>query len=445
MGPVSPPIPEAALTSPRVLHANGKNWSHDPAGRVVITGFGVISSIGSGRAEFLAGLREGRCGAKPISKWDATGFPHDHACEVTDFDPASVLERLDPKASGQVAALAAAASRMAVRDAALDPAAVRDEGGLIAVGTTCGQSLDLDALAEVELREPDAVPPGDLARLLQPGRLATAAAAELDLRDVETLTIPTACAAGNYAISYGVDAIRSGDAEYAICGGADSVNRMAFAGFVRMGAMAHERCRPFDRERDGTMWGEGAAMLVLESLDHARRRGAPILAEVLGLHLNCDADHPTAPVRERVAECMAGALADAGVDAAELDVIFAHATGTRASDPMEVGAIRDVFGVRPPPPVVGVKSMIGHTMGAVGAHTAIAALLAMQHQFLPPTVNFREPDPDCQVDCVPNVARPSAVRTALVNSLGFGGNNATLVLRGPGEAGPRPEAPGADA
>ncbi|MDM4718156.1 beta-ketoacyl-[acyl-carrier-protein] synthase family protein [Micromonospora sp. WMMA1363] len=439
---MSPSIPEAALTSPRTPHRSGKNWTDDPTGRVVVTGFGVVSSIGSGRAEYLAGLRAGRCGAKPISKWDATGFPHDHACEVTDFDPASVLERLDPKSSGQVAALAAAASRMAVRDAGLDLATVRDEAGLIAVGTTCGQSLDLDTLAEVERREPDTVPPGDLARLLQPGRLATAAAAELDLRDVETLTIPTACAAGNYAISYGVDAIRSGDAEYAICGGADAVNRMAFAGFVRMGAMAHERCRPFDRHRDGTMWGEGAAMLVLEGLDHARRRGAPILAEVLGLHLNCDADHPTAPVRGRVAECMTGALLDAGVDAGELDVIFAHATGTRASDPMEVGAIRDVLGDRPPPPVVGVKSMIGHTMGAVGAHTAIAALLAMQHQFLPPTVNFREPDPDCQVDCVPNVARPAAVRTALVNSLGFGGNNATLVLRGPG---PQPSAGGTDA
>ncbi|MGC5021030.1 beta-ketoacyl-[acyl-carrier-protein] synthase family protein [Micromonospora sp. DT47] len=402
---------------------------HDEERRVVVTGFGVVSSIGSGRAGFLAGLREGRCGAKPISRWDATGFPHYHACEVTDFEPADVLERVEPKETGRVAGLAAAAARMAMADAGFALAQARAETGLIAIGTTCGESLELDGVAEAELRAEPAALPAETARLLSPGRLAATAAAELDLHDVETLTIPTACAAGNYAIAYGMDAIRAGEADFALCGGADAVNRMAFAGFFRMGAMAQERCRPFDRDRDGTMWGEGSAVVVLESLAHARSRGAAIHAEVLGFQLNCDADHPTAPVGQRVAENIAGALRDSGVDPAELDVVFAHATGTKASDPMEVKAIRDVFGGRELPPIVGLKSMIGHTMGAAGAHTCIAAMLAMRHGFLPPTVNFREADPDCVIDCVPNTSRPAEVRTAMVNSLGFGGNNAAVVLR----------------
>ncbi len=395
----------------------------------MVTGFGVVSSIGSGRDGFLDGLRAGRCGAKPISRWDATAFPHYNACEVTDFEPADGLRRVSPKETGRVAALAAVAARMAMADAGFPLETARAEHGLIAVGTTCGESLELDAVAEAEVRDEHAPLAAESARLLGPGRLAATAAAELDLRDVETVTIPTACAAGNYAIAYGADAIRAGEADFALCGGADAVNRMAFAGFFRMGAMATERCRPFDRDRDGTMWGEGSASLVLESLAHARRRGATIHAEVLGFQLNCDADHPTAPVRQRVAACISGALADARVDPADLDVIFAHATGTKASDPMEVGAIRDVFGDTALPPIVGLKSMIGHTMGAAGAHTCIAAMLAMRHGFLPPTVNFQNPDPDCVIDCVPNTARPARIRTAMVNSLGFGGNNAALVLR----------------
>lgn len=397
--------------------------------RVVITGFGVVSSIGSGRADYLAGLRAGRCGARPITAFDTAGFDHATACELTGFDPASVLERVDARTSGRVAALAAAAARMAAADARLPLESARAEHGLVAVGTTCGESLEVDRLAEAEVADGLDALPGGAARAVQPGRLAATAATELGLTDVETLTIPTVCAASNYAIGYGLDLIRAGEAGFALCGGADAVNRMAFAGFYRMGALAPDRCRPFDRDREGVMWGDGAGMLVLESLAHARRRGAPVLAEVLGYHLNCDAAHPTAPVRERVAACMSGALAEAGVAPAELDAVFAHATGTRANDPMEVGALRDVFGAAPLPPVLGVKSMIGHTMGAVGAHTCAAALLAMRHGFLPPTVGLRVPDPDCVIDCVPNAARPADVGLVLVNSLGLGGNNAALVLK----------------
>ncbi|WP_067811729.1 beta-ketoacyl-[acyl-carrier-protein] synthase family protein [Actinomadura kijaniata] len=415
----------------------------DPDLRVVVTGFGVISSIGIGRDEFLEALRAGRCGVSPISGWDTTGFRYANAHEVPGFDPQAHLRRLEPGRFGKVGAQAAVAARMAMRDAGLDPASVRDERGVVAVGTTCGESLDVDALAAAEVaagRDGGSGLPAELARRVHPGRLPVAVAAELGLTNVEAVTIPTVCAAGNYAVGYGLDALRAGEADYALCGGADSVSRMAFAGFYRLRAWARERCRPFDLDRDGFMFGEGAGMLVLETLGHARRRGAPILAEVAGFALNCDATHPTRPERERVTECVTAALRDARVEPSEVDVVFAHGSGTRINDAMESAMVREVFGAAPPP-VTALKSMVGHTQGAAGAHSCIAAVLGMTHGFIPPTVNFVTPDPECPVDCVPGTARPARVRTAVINSLGVGGNNAVVVLRHPAHLGADATAP----
>lgn len=391
-----------------------------------MTGLGVISSIGTGRADFLTALRAGRCGASPISGFDTKGFAYADAYEVKDLDPEKYLQRLEPRRYGRVGAQAAAAARMAVHDAGLDPGAMRAERGVIAVGTTCGESLDMTALAAAEVAGEG--PPAEAARRVHSGRLPVAVAAELGLTDVEAVTIPTVCAAGNYAIGHGLDALRLGDADYALCGGADSVSRMAFAGFYRLRAWAKDGCRPFDLDRNGFMFGEGAGFLALETLAHAERRGATVLAEVAGYALNCDAEHPTRPSRERVAACLRGALDDAGAVPAEVDVVYAHGTGTRLNDAMEAGAILDVFGASPPP-VTALKSMIGHTQGAAGAHACIAAVLGMRHGFISPTVNFATPDPDCPVDCVPNTARPARIGTALINSLGVGGNNAAVVLR----------------
>ncbi|WP_067460516.1 beta-ketoacyl-[acyl-carrier-protein] synthase family protein [Actinomadura macra] len=400
----------------------------DPEPRIVVTGLGVISSIGIGHDDFLAALRAGACGASPISGFDTTGFRFARAYEVPGFDPGAVLRRIEPGAFGKVGAQAAAAARMAMSDAGLDPAWVRDERGVVAVGTTCGESLDVDALAAAEVAGGLGRLPAALARRVHPGRLPVAVATELGLSNVAAVTIPTVCAAGNYAIGHALDALRDGEAEYAVCGGADSVSRMAFAGFYRLRAWASQRCSPFDLDRDGFMFGEGAGMLVLETLDHARRRGAAIRAEVAGFALNCDAAHPTRPERERVAQCLTAALRDAGTPPDEVDVVFAHGTGTKINDAMESAVLGDVFGAGPPP-VTALKSMIGHTQGAAGAHACIAAVLGMEHDFIPPTVNFTTPDPECPVDCVPNRARPASVRTALVNSLGVGGNNAAVVLR----------------
>lgn len=398
--------------------------------RVVVTGLGVISSIGIGADDFLTALRAGACGVGPIRGFDTTGFRFARAFEVPGFDPESRLERIEPGAYGKVSAHAAAAARMAMAHAGLDPDSVRDERGIIAVGTTCGESLDVDALAAAEVADGLGGLPATLARRVHPGRLPVAVAAELGLSNVAAVTIPTVCAAGNYAVGHALDALRGGEAEYAICGGADSVSRMAFAGFHRLRAWAPEQCRPFDRDRNGFMFGEGAGMLVLETLDHARRRGARVLAEVAGFSLNCDAEHPTRPKRERVAGCISGALLDAGAQPDEVDVVFAHGTGTKINDSMEAAVLGDLFGASPPP-VTALKSMIGHTQGAAAAHACIAAVLGMNHDFIPPTVNFATPDPECPVDCVPNTARDARVRTAVVNSLGVGGNNAAVVLRHP--------------
>lgn len=398
--------------------------------RVVVTGFGTISSIGTGRDEFLSGLREGRCGAGPITRMDTTGFEHARAYEVRDDEALHLLERVKADQCGRVSAQVAATARMAATDAGLDLGEVAAERTLIAVGTSGGEALDVDELAAAQIAGGLESLPEALARRVHSGRLSTTVAEELDVTRVEAVTIPTVCAAGNYAVGYGFDAIRLGDADVAFCGGGDAVSRVAFAGFYRLRAWAAKHVRPFDLDREGFMFGDGAAMLVLESLEHARRRGATVLAEILGLHLNCDAVHPTKPNSERVAQCLAGALVDGDVAPEEVDVVFAHGTGTKINDPMEVAAFRHVFG-ESVPPVTAIKSMLGHTMGAAGAHACIAAILGMHHGFIPPTINFSTPDPECLVDCVPNVAREARIGTALVNSLGVGGQNAAVVLRRP--------------
>ncbi|HEX6339799.1 MAG TPA: beta-ketoacyl-[acyl-carrier-protein] synthase family protein [Umezawaea sp.] len=394
-----------------------------PERRVVVTGFGVISAIGSGREGFLAGLRAGRDGAGPVTAFDTEGFAHGLSCEVPDFADDERSEY------GRATRMAAAAAGMAVRDAGLDLERLRGASGVIAIGTTDGDARDLDDLAAVEVAKGLADLDPLLAGRARFSRMPVAVADELGLEDVELITLPDVCAAGTYAIGYGLDAIRSGDADYALCGGADAFCRRTFATFYRMGALSRDVCRPFDVDRTGVVFGEGAAVLVLEPLDTALARGAVIHAEVLDHNLNCDAFHPTRPVGESVAACMSGALVNARVAPGEVDLVFAHGTGTPTNDSMESAALAEVFGSGAVPPVSAIKSMIGHTMGAASAHSCVAALLAMEHGFLPPTANHRTPDPECPVDCVPNAAREGEPRTVLVNALGFGGSNAAVVLR----------------
>ncbi|MEU9194339.1 beta-ketoacyl-[acyl-carrier-protein] synthase family protein [Streptomyces hundungensis] len=394
--------------------------------RVVVTGLGTVTSIGTGPAEFLAGLRTGRSGVKPITSFDTTGYAHANGCEIEGFDAARWIEHIDPGELGRASQFCVAAARMAVDDAHLELTALRARRVLVSVGTTDGESHDLDVLMERQLWDgPENLDPV-AARRSTAGLLSSSIVRELELDDVEAVTIPTACAAGNYAIGSGYDAIRSGEVDIALAGGADAVCRKTFTGFYRLGTIAPEVCQPFDVDRKGILTGEGAGILFMESLESALARGARIYAEVLGYGLNCDAHHPVAPDQDSLAACIELAHRNAGVKPEDIDFISAHGTGTKANDVTEAGAIRQVFAE--PPPTISIKSMLGHTMGAASALASAACALAITEGFIPPTINHRATDPECALDPVPNEARPADVRIVQNNALAFAGNNAVVIL-----------------
>ncbi|MEV7287836.1 beta-ketoacyl-[acyl-carrier-protein] synthase family protein [Streptomyces sp. NPDC093252] len=402
--------------------------THTAGRRVVITGLGVVTSIGVGVRDFAAGLRAGRSGVTPITVFDTEGFAHANGCEVTDFRPEDWITGQRPEELGRAGQFSVAAARMALADAGLAEDDVRARRSLVSVGTTDGESHDLDQLAAAAMAGgPQSYDPA-VARRIPAGRLSAGIVRELALTDVEAVTIPTACAAGNYAVGYGYDALRSGDVDIALCGGADAACRKTFTGFYRLGTVAPEVCRPFDKDREGILTGEGAGILLMESLDSALARGARIYAEVLGYGLACDALHPVAPDRDSIARTIEIAHRNAGVTPDQIDFVSAHGTGTKANDVTEAGAIRRVFGADAMPRTVSIKSMIGHSMGAASAVAAAACALALTEGFIPPTINHRETDPECAVDCVPNEAVAAELDIVQNNALAFGGNNAVLIL-----------------
>nr|AFV52176.1 ketosynthase [Streptoalloteichus sp. ATCC 53650] len=395
--------------------------------RIAVTGLGPVSSIGTGAAAFAAALRAGASGASPITGFDATGFPYRNAGEVRDFDPRAHLRRLDPERWGRSGQFAASAARLAVADGGLDPDRIDPARAHAVIGTTSGESAVAEALTEQVVGGGFPAQDPDLVTRLPAHRLANAVSEELGLRG-ESLTVATACAAGNYAIGYAYDLLVSGEADVVLAGGADSVCRWAHAGFYRLGALTESRCSPFDRDRSGILTGEGGAVLLLETFEHAEARGARIHAELLGYGMNCDARHAVAPDGASVAECMRLAHRNSGVRPEDVDYVCAHGTGTPTNDLVEGRAILEVFGAAPPP-VSSIKSMIGHTMGAAGGFGAIACVLAIAEGFLPPTINWANQDPDLAgIDVVPNQARPARVRIAQNDAFAFGGNNAIVML-----------------
>jgi 3-oxoacyl-[acyl-carrier-protein] synthase II len=395
--------------------------------RVVVTGLGPVSSVGIGIADFGAAIRAGRSGISPIASFDASGFPHRYAAEVHDFRPEATVRRLSPRAWGRSAQLAASAARLALADAGLDMAVEDLDRVGAMVGTTSGESQVVEQLTEQWVAGGyEAMSPESL-RQVPAERLAYAVAEEVGLTG-DVLTLATACSASNYAIAYAYDCLATGDADVMFAGGADSVCRWAHAGFFRLGALTERAVRPFDATRNGILTGEGAAMLVLETADHARDRGARVYAEVLGAGLNCDAHHMVAPNEANIVECMRLAHHNAGVRPEDIDYISAHGTGTRANDLTEARAVREVFGERVPP-ISSIKSMLGHTMGAASGFGAIATALAIKDGFLPPTINWTTPDPELPwIDPVANSARPATVRLAQNNGFAFGGNNAITMF-----------------
>jgi 3-oxoacyl-[acyl-carrier-protein] synthase II len=396
--------------------------------RVVITGLGAVSSIGTGVDDFIAAVRDGRNGAAPITAFDTSEFPYKTAVEVPDFEPEAIVQRIDPARWGRAAQFAAAASRLAVRDAGIDPEELSRGRTAAIMGTTAGESQVLQDMLEQWVAAGIAsVDPG-LVPQAPAGQIAAAVSGELRLTgDCET--IPTACSASNMALSYAYDLVRSGEADYALAGGADAINRSCHAGFYRLGALAEDLCRPFDVNRSGILTAEGGASLLLEPLDRALARGARIYSEVLGYGVNCDAKHMVNPDAPSIAECIRQAHRYAGVEADQIDYICAHGTGTPTNDLTEISAVREVFGDRLPP-ISSVKSMIGHTMGAASAFGAIVCSKALEEGFLPPTANLETLDPALGpgLDVVPGKARPAELNVVQNQGLAFGGNNVVTVF-----------------
>jgi 3-oxoacyl-[acyl-carrier-protein] synthase II len=401
------------------------------ARRIAVTGLGAVSPIGTGREAFWGALLAGTSGIGPVRSFDTSRYPVHLGAEIHDFRPGDHLVVLDPGTVGRASQLAAAAARLALADAGLGEGAVEPERAGVAMGTTSGEPREVEAFNDrCVAGELDRVGPEFMDRY-PCHTIAAAVAAEVGFGGVNVM-IPTACAAGNYAVAYAADALAAGRADLMLAGGADSFSRITYTGFARLGAIAPELCQPFDRERRGMVPGEGAAVLVLEPLERALARGATIYAEVAGYGLSCDAHHMTAahPEGDGAARAMERALATAGLTPDDVSWVSAHGTGTPTNDRLEAAAARRVFGDRARRvPMSSIKSMLGHTMGAASALESVACSLAIATGRVPPTINYRERDPECDVDCVPNQAREMTVAVAMNNAYAFGGNNASVIFR----------------
>jgi 3-oxoacyl-[acyl-carrier-protein] synthase II len=396
----------------------------------VVTGLGVITPIGIGREQFWKELLAGRSGVGRVASFDTSDFPVHLGAEVKTFEPEQYVFNRLPTQIGRASQFAIAAARLAVCDAALPSSdSATDDIGIV-VGTTSGEPQVIERFNDHYVAgELDQL--GDNFISAYPcSVLATHVACELGLGG-EVVTIPTACAAGNHAIAYAFDALRSGKAQVMLAGGADSFSRITYTGFARLGAIAPEVCQPFDLHRKGMIPGEGAAFLVLERLDHAQIRSARLYAEVAGYGLSCDAHHMTAAHPQALggARAMELALKSASVAPRNVDYISAHGTGTPTNDRLETIAITRVFGdYAHRVPISSIKSMLGHTMGAASAIEAVACVLAIADGHIPPTINLVNPDPECDLDFVPLVARAHQVNVALNNAYAFGGNNSSVVF-----------------
>lgn len=397
--------------------------------RIGVTGIGLVTSVGTGREIVWHRLLDGTSGISPVRSFDTSAYKVNIGGEIHSFDPAPFFERLDATKVGRASQMAVAAARLALRDAG-DWQAAAERCGVV-MGTTSGEPREVEAYN-------DAVLGGHLGKLgdgfmrrYPCHAIAGTVAAELGLAGPNSM-IPAACAAGNYAIAHAVDQLRAGRADVMLAGGADAFSRITYTGFARLGAIAPERCQPFDQGRQGMVPGEGAAVLVLERFDRAHQRGARIWAEVAGYGLSCDAHHMTAahPEGDGAARAMADALADAGMSADDVDYVSAHGTGTPTNDRLESRAMVRIFGNRTCfVPTSSVKSMLGHTMGAASAIEGAVCALAVAEDRVPPTIHFETADPDCALDCVPNVGRAMPVRVAMSNAYAFGGNNASVIFR----------------
>lgn len=405
--------------------------------RVVITGVGVVSPLGNDATTFWNSLLEGKSGISPITSFDASDYPTQIAGEVKDFNPEDYMDKKDIRRTDRFVQFGLAAAKMAVEDAKLEITAENAERVGVYIGSGIGGLSTWEEQHQVLLEKgPRRVSPFFIPMLI--ANMASGAVSIQYGAKGPTSSAITACATGTNAIGDALRLIQYDQADVMITGGAEATIRpMAFAGFCSAKAMSTRNdeptkaSRPFDRDRDGFVMGEGAGVLILEELEHAKKRGATILAEVIGYGMSADAHHITAPSPggEGAARCMKNALRDAGIEPSEVEYINAHGTSTGQGDIAETMAIKEVFGEHAYKLAVSsTKSMTGHLLGATGGVEAIATAFALRDQILPPTINLENPDPECDLDYVPNEARKAKVNVALSNTFGFGGHNATIIL-----------------
>lgn len=406
--------------------------------RVVVTGIGIVSPIGIGVENVWKNLISGRSGIGRITKFDPSPLATQIAGEVKDFNPEQFIEKKEIKKMDTFIHFAVAAAKIAVEDSGLDMNAVKPERVGVVVGAGLGGLPGIEKYHKILLEEG----PKRISPFFIPMVIANLAAGQISIMlgaKGPNSSTSTACAAGAHAIGDSAKYIQLGYADVMIAGGAEStITPLAIAGFNSMKALStrnnepERASRPFDKDRDGFVMGEGAGIIILEELEHARKRGARIYAEFAGYGLNADAYHITAPDPEGEGgrRCMEMALEDARIDPSEVDYINAHGTSTYYNDILETKAIKRLFGEHAKKLMVSsTKSMTGHLLGAAGGVEAAFTVLSIYHGVIPPTINLENPDPECDLDYVPNQAREKRIRVAISNSFGFGGTNACLVFK----------------
>ena len=414
------------------------NGSLNGRRRVVVTGLGAVTPLGANTESSWDGLVAGRSGAGEITQFDSSDYAVHFACEVKDFDPTEYIDRKQARRMDRFAHLIVAAARQAEADSGLSIESEPDRvGAAIATGIG-GLKAFQDCHSELLTRGPDRVNPFSIPEII-PNMGAAWVSMQLGTQGPLSSQC-TACAASNMSLGDGLDAIRLGRADVMLCGGTEApVTEVGIAGFSAMRALSRRNddpegaSRPFDSGRDGFVMGEAGAVVVLEELEHARARGAKVYAELLGYGVSSDARHITEPDPSGLnpARAMTMAFGDASIEPGEIDYINAHGTSTPLGDAAETRVIKLALGEENArkTPVSSTKGATGHCLGASGAVEAIFSILAIDRGVLPPTINYEEPDPKCDLDYIPNESRQADVRTAVSNSFGFGGHNATVVFR----------------
>ena len=401
--------------------------------KVIVSGIGIISPIGTGKDRFWEAAAKGTNGVFAIKSFDTSDYRSKTGGEVKDFDAKTYLCDNEINVMGRAGQFAVAAAKMALDDAKLKIGDINPHRIGVSMGTTMGEPQVIQNILENFSKDERIfkdIKKGECVRY--PSNTIPANVARFIGVKGATTLMPTACAAGNYAIGYALDLIRMGRLDYVIAGGSDPFATIAFCGFNRLLATTMDVCRPFDLNRGGMAVAEGAGILIMETLVSAQARGAEIYGEVLGYGLGCDAHDMTAPHPEGLGGILAmeRAIAHSKISKKEIDYICAHGTGTPANDKAETKIAKAVFGDDAYKiPMSSLKSMLGHTMGAASAIEAAASLLMIKNKKILPTINYETPDPDCDLDYVPNTARDADLNIIISNAYAFGGNTSAIVLK----------------